>query len=253
MQVKLISKTTGVNEFENRSIDEIIVGIARVSSNRKDLFKNPEKLLRYCVLEQHWSILESCYLGFEVITSRAISQEILRHKSMSFQEFSLRYSAAIATEPIEIRKQSESNRQSSTEVFDAQLKNQIADYKIQDLITDTVDDCLANYSELLDNEVARECARMILPLATQTKIYVTGNIRSWVTFLNARLHKTAQKEIRLVAEAIRDEFIVQCPIISDCFFNFDNAYNIHILERLVLEKYGVYQQCLENIEKSSES
>lgn len=244
MQVKLITKTIGVNEFEYRTIDELIVGIARVSSSRDDLFKSPEKLLRHCILEQHWSILESCYLGFEIITSRAMSHEIIRHKSMSFQEFSLRYSNAIAMEDIEIRRQSLLNRQSSTEAFDAQLKDTMGDYNISDLIGDTVTDCFINYSELLQNGVARECARFILPLATQTKINVTGNLRSWVTFLNARLHKTAQKEIRMVAEAIRDEFIKQCPVISQCFFNFENAYNIHVLERLVLEKYDVYQQVL---------
>ncbi|HEY9703051.1 MAG TPA: FAD-dependent thymidylate synthase, partial [Allocoleopsis sp.] len=88
-------------------------------------------------------------------------------------------------------------------------------------------------------------------LATQTKINVTGNIRSWLTFLNARLHKTAQKEIRIVAEAIAAELKQQCPIICQCFFNFENAYNIHFLERLVLEKYGCYEVVKQQITQDS--
>lgn len=238
MKVRLIAKTTGAigTEYEGKSIDDIIVGIARVSSNRNtnDLFDEPHKLLRHCVLEQHWSILESASLTFEVYTSRAMSHEIIRHKSMSFQEFSLRYAEAIDIEPIELREQSKDNRQSSTEL----LENNC--YICHTQVNDSIDNIKYLYDGLLKLNVARETARFVLPLATTTKINMTANVRSIITFLNARLHKTAQKEIRLVAEAIRDIFITECPIISQCFFNFDNAYNIHILERLVLEKYKLY-------------
>lgn len=238
MKVRLIAKTTGAigTEYEGKSIDNIIVGIARVSSNRNtnDLFDEPHKLLRHCVLEQHWSILESASLTFEVYTSRAMSHEIIRHKSMSFQEFSLRYAEAIDIEPIELREQSKDNRQSSTEL----LENN--SYTCHTQVNDSIDNIKYLYDGLLKLNVARETARFVLPLATTTKINMTANVRSIITFLNARLHKTAQKEIRLVAEAIRDIFITECPIISQCFFNFDNAYNIHILERLVLEKYKLY-------------
>lgn len=238
MKVRLIAKTTGAigTEYEGKSIDNIIVGIARVSSNRNtnDLFDEPHKLLRHCVLEQHWSILESASLTFEVYTSRAMSHEIIRHKSMSFQEFSLRYAEAIDIEPIELREQSKNNRQSSTEL----LENY--SYTCHTQVNDSIDNIKYLYDGLLKLNVARETARFVLPLATTTKINMTANVRSIITFLNARLHKTAQKEIRLVAEAIRDIFITECPIISQCFFNFDNAYNIHILERLVLEKYKLY-------------
>jgi len=239
MKVRLIAKTTGAigTEYEGKSIDNIIVGIARVSSNRdtNNLFDEPHKLLRHCVLEQHWSILESASLTFEVYTSRAMSHEIIRHKSMSFQEFSLRYAEAIDIEPIELREQSKDNRQSSTEL----LENN--SYTCHTQVNDSIDNIKYLYDGLLKLNVARETARFVLPLATTTKINMTANVRSIITFLNARLHKTAQKEIRLVAEAIRDIFIKECPIISQCFFNFDNAYNIHILERLVLEKYKLYE------------
>ncbi len=237
MDAKLIAKTTGLGEYENRSIDEIIIGIARVSSSRKDLFAKPEGLLRHCVLEQHWSIFESCYLTFQIITSRAMSHEIIRHKSMSFQEFSLRYAIATDTEEIELRQQCESNRQSSTEIINPQIDKRYASEIVEDLMIQSTGD----YQDLIASGISRETARFVLPLATQTKINVTGNIRSWVTFLNARLHKTAQKEIRIIAEAIASELKQQCPIICQSFFNFEDAYHIHFLERLVLEKYGCYE------------
>jgi thymidylate synthase (FAD) len=237
MNVKLIAKTTGVDDYENRSIDEIILGIARVSSNRKDLFANPEGLLRHFALEQHWSVFESCYLTFQIITSRAMSHEIIRHKSMSFQEFSLRYSQAPDIEKIELRQQCQNNRQSSTEIINPHIDDRRADDIVNDLVVQSTGD----YQDLISTGVSRETARFILPLATQTKINATGSVRSWITFLNARLHKTAQKEIRIVAEAIAQGLILQCPIICQSFFNFEDAYDIHFLERLVLEKYGVYQ------------
>jgi thymidylate synthase (FAD) len=242
MKVRIIAKTTGAigTEYEGKSIDDIIVGIARVSSSRdtNDLFDEPYKLLRHCALNQHWSVFESASLTFEVYTSRAISHEIIRHKSMSFQEFSLRYAEAIDIEPIELREQSKNNRQSSTEIINPVNKH---NYPYAYVVDSNINNTETLYKQLIDNNVARETARFILPLATTTKINMTANVRSIITFLNARLHKTAQKEIRLVAEAIRDIFIKECPIISECFFNFDNAYNIHILERLVLEKYKLYE------------
>ncbi|HEY9706248.1 MAG TPA: FAD-dependent thymidylate synthase [Allocoleopsis sp.] len=237
MNVKLLAKTTGLDEYENRSIDEIILGIARVSSNRKDLFANPEKLLRHFALEQHWSVFESCYLTFEIITSRAITHEIIRHKSMSFQEFSLRYSKAVDIEDIELRQQCENNRQSSSDLINPIIDNRLS----SDIVEDLMIQALGDYNLLIGAGVAKEVARFVLPLATQTKINVTGNIRSWLTFLNSRLHKTAQKEIRIVAESIAEELKKQCPIICGCFFNFEDAYHVHFLERLVLEKYDCYK------------
>lgn len=251
MKVRLIAKTIGAigTEYEGKSIDDIIVGIARISSSRdtNELFDEPHKLLRHCALNQHYSVFESASMTFEVYTSRAMSHEIIRHKSMSFQEFSLRYAEAIDIEPIELREQSKNNRQSSTDIISPLLH--IPDFRtdclsnasVNEVVDDYIDLSKDLYNELLDKNVARETARFILPLATTTKINMTANVRSIITFLNARLHKTAQKEIRLVAEAIRDIFIKECPIISKCFFNFDNAYNIHILERLVLEKYKLYE------------
>lgn len=107
-------------------------------------------------------------------------------------------------------------------------------------------DSLYLYKKLIDAGVARECARFVLGENATTKIYMNANIRTWITFLNSRLHNTSQKEIRLVAEAIRDIFIKECPIISQMLFNFEDADKMHILDRLILEKYGVYQTIKDN-------
>ena len=239
MKVELISKTVGIDSFINQSIDNLIVGQARVSSNRSDdLFDEPEKLLRHCILNQHWSIFELANLGFKITTSRAMGRELLRHgKLVGLTEFSQRYSDNISVEEVELRKQSKSNRQSSTDI--------ITDDVAYNLVNNSIGLSTVNYKQLLDNEVAKETARFILPESTTTTIYMNFRIRELITFLNARLHKTAQKEIRLIAEEIRDIFIQECPIISKCLFNFENAENIHILERIVLEKYNVYELVVE--------
>lgn len=241
MKVRLVTATAGEigTEYEGKSIDDIIVGIARLSSSREinELFTEPEKLLRHCILNQHWSIQEMANLTFEVITSRAMGREMIRHKSMSVQEFSQRYQVVTEFEPIEIRIQAKDNRQSSTG---------IADVDCQDLAWSSVKECEKNYRKLIENGSARESARMVLPETTQTIMYFNGNIRSWISFLNQRLHKTAQKEIRLIAESIRDIFIQKCPIIAKSLFNFEDAYDIHIMERIVLEKYNVFTKIKEN-------
>ena len=243
MVVELIAKTQGLGRFENQSIDNIIVGQARVSTSRElnDLFDEPHKLLNHCILNQHWSIFDLANLGFYIETSRAMGREFLRHWTIHPTEFSQRYSSNISMEGIELRVQSKNNRQSSTEAFNPTL--QILDEEWE--ANKAVDFCIENvemlYKELLEKNVAKETARFILPETTSTQMYFNGTIRNWITFLNARLHQTAQKEIRMIAEQIRDIFIQECPIISKSLFDFENAYNIHILERVVLEKYKVYQ------------
>lgn len=237
MKVRLISKTVGAigTEYEGRSIDEIIVGIARLSSSREvnELFDSPEKLLRHCIMNGHWSIFTMANLTFEIETSRAIGRELLRH-SIQKQELSQRYSEVNQFEPIELRIQSKSNRQSSTEIIQDEDVNTLVNNHLE--LTNNI------YQELLNQGVSRETARFILPETTQTKLITNGSIREWITTLNQRLHKTAQKECRLVAEAIRDIFISECPIISEALFNFECAYEVHILDRLVLEKYKVFRE-----------
>lgn len=246
MKVELITKSVGITGslFENRSIDEIIVGQARVSTSRSDqeLFDTPEKLIRHCILNQHWSIFELANLGFKVETSRAIGREILRHGShIGLTEFSQRYSEVLEMEPVELRKQASSNRQSSTEVFDPQIGKSFGNKfkSASSYIEGHANSTIKIYNDMLEAGVARESARMILPETTKTTIYLNARIREIITFLNARLHKTAQKEIQEIAEVIRDIFIEQCPIIANALFNFDMAYDHHIIDQLVLEKYKV--------------
>lgn len=255
MKVRLITKTVGLHEYEGKSIDEIITGIARLSSSREinELFDEPHKLLRHCLNNGHWSVFATCNLGFEITTSRAIGRELLRHWSLQPQEISQRYKAMSEFEPIEIRKQSTNNRQSSTEVFDPVMTSDYIntytsypDTKASEAIDTALEIVKDTYNSMLESGVARECARMLLPETTQTVLYFNGKVRDWITTLNQRLHSTAQKECRLVAEAVRDLFIAECPIISKMLFNFEDADKCHILDRILLEKYGVYQMVKDN-------
>lgn len=262
MEVQIIAKTMGVGpsefskgEFENKSIDELIVGQARVSTSREiqELFDEPHKLLRHCILNQHWSIFELANINVKITTSRDIGREILRHGKMTgLTEFSQRYSKIPGIEPIEIRKAHASNRQSSTDRFEGIITLQDGtQMSANDFAKESNEAQLQSYEILLDavddqgNYVATETARGILPGATTTVIYLNFRIREFITFLNARLHKTAQKEINEIAEIMAKILIVECPIISKALFNFEHAYEIHTLEQIVLEKHKVRTQVLQ--------
>ncbi len=200
MKVNLISVTP--------KAEENIVYIARVSSKREDKKSKPEGLLNYLINNKHWSPFEHSHMSIEIETSKAIGIQLIRHRSFTFQEFSQRYQDVRELdemfEEVELRKQCEDNRQSSTEVingFEGEIKKVLFEVK-------------HTYEELLKNGVARETARMILPLCTKTKIHMTGSLRSWVHFLELRDDEHAQKEIRLIAKEIKCIFIEQFPIIS---------------------------------------
>ena len=242
MKVKLITKTIGLDEFEGQSIDNIVVGQARVSSGKigEELFETPEKLLRHCILNGHLSIFELANLGFEIETSMSIGEELLRHTAGK-TKFSFIYVLSTAYEPVEIRKQCENNRQSSTEVFDPIMyeSNGNCEYA-SDYVRYIQEDANEYYKALIEKGVAREVSRFVMPACTTTKIYMNFRIRELITLLNVRLHKTAQKEMRQLANIIKDILIKECPIISQALYNFDNAYNVHILDRVVLEKFKVY-------------
>ena len=145
-------------------------------------------------------------MGIEITTSRAISAQILRHRSFHFQEFSQRYAEVQQFEPVELRKQAEKNRQSSKQVVtDAGLES-IAKWAL-----DAAKNC---YIDLINNGVARECARMILPLCTQTTVYMTGTVRDWIHYLRLRTKEDTQKEHREIADAIKVIFNEQFPSIG---------------------------------------
>lgn len=210
MNVKLVASTP--------NIEETIVYIARVSSSRKDKKENPEKLINYLIKNSHWSPFEHGYVTMEIETSKAIGIQLLRHRSFTFQEFSQRYQDVSLMEEmfqdIELRKQATNNRQSSEEIFDPELCTIFtADsdnyFSFEDKASDEVSRFLANsegiYNALLNAGVARETARMILPMATTTKIYMTGSVRSWLHFLKIRDHSHAQKEIQIIAQDIKSQ------------------------------------------------
>jgi len=235
MKVQLITNTTGAigSDYEGKSLDEIVVGIARLSTSKEgnELFKDPAKLIRHCAIEQHWSIFQTVNLGFMIECSRAIGRQILRH-AFNPQEFSQRYSVVETYEPFDLMKQAKNNRQSSSEIVDDWTPF---------VANQSVKDSFANYEKLIKNGVSRETARNVLPECSMSKIYINGTLREYITYLNVRLHKHTEKKHRDVAEEIKKVFIEKCPIISEAFFNFESHEDIHILERLVLEKFGVYQ------------
>ena len=193
--------------------EKAIVEIARVSSSRTDKSAKPEGLINYLIKHKHWSPFEHGYMSVEIETSKAIGIQLIRHRSFTFKEFSQRYQDVKRIgdmfEPIELRKQAEDNRQSSTELIDGMIA-----YDLSDEMFEVLMDVQELYNKMLANGVARECARMILPMCTKTKIHMTGSIRSWVHFLDIRDDEHAQKEIQLVAQKIKRIFTEQFPIIS---------------------------------------
>ena len=212
MKVQLLNVTPNAEDH--------IVEVARISSSRKNKKDKPEGLLRYLVRHKHWSPFEHGHATFEIETSKAIGIQLIRHRSFSFQEFSQRYQDVNRLgdifEPIELRAQCEDNRQSSTEVIDPKIEfMDLKDVNSSDAINAYLNYGHDLYNQLLEAGVARETARMILPLATTTKIHITGSIRSWIHFLELRDDEHAQKEIQMIAKEIKQHFKEQFPIISE--------------------------------------
>ena len=199
-EVKLISITP---DSEN-----LIAYCARVSSNQQD---NPSisKLLRYCIKHKHWSIFETAYLTVEINTSRAISAQILRHRSFTFQEFSQRYAAVPDFVTYEARRQDKKNRQNSIDDMSIEDRHwfDVAQNRVQSLTASL-------YLDALDKGIAKEQARFLLPMSSKTKIYMTGNIRSWIHYLELRTGIETQKEHRDIAREIKKIFKEELPIIS---------------------------------------
>jgi thymidylate synthase (FAD) len=202
--------------------ESTIVEIARVSSTRKDKTANPEGLIKYLIDNNHWSPFEMASICFEIETSKAIGIQLLRHRSFSFQEFSQRYAEVQSFEPIEFRKQCENNRQSSTEVLakidgDGQTFNGDDGFELLEIVDAINENLLATmdlYNALLINGIAKECARMILPMCSTTTIYMSGTVRSWLHFLAIRTDEHSQKEMQIIANEIKKIFIQELPIIS---------------------------------------
>lgn len=205
--VKLVSLTQPSIEGI-RNAEELIVYCARVSNpeNQSNTETAP-KLIKYLIDHKHWSPFEMVDLCVEIKTSRAISAQLLRHKSFGFQEFSTRYSSATSITDVELRAQSAKNRQSSKEI--------ISDVDCENMVNNHLSRSLELYSILLQRNVARECARMVLPLATETTLYMKGSVRSWIHYLELRTKEDTQKEHREIAEEILELFKEVFPNISE--------------------------------------
>ena len=214
-KVKLVTNTPNA--------EETIVEIARVSSKRTDKKSKPEGLINYLIKHKHWSPFEHASMTLEINTSKAIGIQLIRHRSFTFQEFSQRYQDVNLLgdmfEPIELRKQAEDNRQSSTEEFDPIILEPVGFVPYTNPASVRIDSLLRDirvlYNKLLEAGVARETARMILPLCTKTKIYMTGTLRSWIHFFDLRDDAHAQKEIQELAKEGKEIFKQQFPVLSN--------------------------------------
>ena len=194
--------------------EKLIGYIARVSNPKNQ--ENPEVagLLRYCIKHGHWSIFEQASMTVEIETTRGIAAQILRHRSFTFQEFSQRYADTnLLAEEIpmfDLRHQDTKNRQNSLDDVPYNKKKDL-EYKIAEHFVEAMD----LYNELLGNGIAKECARFVLPLATPTRLYMTGTVRSWIHYIQLRGGHGTQKEHMDIAHAIEDIFIKEFPITSE--------------------------------------
>ena len=188
--------------------EETIAYCARVSSPNQD---NPEyaPLLRYCIKHGHWSIFEMANMVVEIKTSRAIAQQILRHRSFSFQEFSQRYAEATNYIVYLPRRQDTKNRQNSIDDLPANVQEWFLETQIENATL-----AFKTYQEALDLGIAKEQARFLLPLSTETKMYMNGTLRSWIHYLQLRTDPSTQKEHRDIADQIQEIFVDQFPAIS---------------------------------------
>lgn len=194
--------------------EQTIIEIARVSSSRTDKSEDPAPLINHLIKNRHWSPFEHASMTLEIVTSKAIGIQLLRHRSFTFQEFSQRYAKVTKIEPIEIRRQAVKNRQSSEEVFDPKIWAGSSEIKASKAIAHAIEVVQIYYNSLIEAGVAKECARMILPMATQTTIYMSGTIRSWIHLIDIRDDPHAQLEAQLIAKEMKKHFINNCPMIS---------------------------------------
>tara|TARA_B100001109_G_scaffold33770_1_gene26512 strand:- start:98 stop:736 length:639 start_codon:yes stop_codon:yes gene_type:complete len=186
--------------------------IARVSNPKNQDNNDFSKLLGYCIKHEHWSVFEQAYMTLQIETTRGIAAQILRHRSFTFQEFSQRYadSQQLGDIPIpELRRQDNKNRQNSISDLSKEIINQFNEkIKIQFNLNKQL------YQEMLDAGVAKECARFVLPLATPTRIYMTGSCRSWIHYINLRTGHGTQKEHMEIAKECKNIFSKEYPIVA---------------------------------------
>ena len=188
--------------------------VARVSNPSNQDNPNVAGLLKYCIKHQHWSVFEQAFMTLEIETNRGIAAQILRHRSFTYQEFSQRYadSSMLADEiPLfDLRRQDTKNRQNSIDDVDPFVQQEL-EITIKRHFQSGMD----IYKHMLEMGIAKECARFVLPLATPTRIYMSGSVRSWIHYINLRSAHGTQKEHMDIAHQCRDIFVEQFPICAE--------------------------------------
>jgi len=205
MEVKLISVSPDAEKH--------MAYCARVSNPNNQENDNYAGLLKYCIKHQHWSIFEQAFMTLEINTTRGLAAQILRHRSFTFQEFSQRYADTNLLDvniPLpELRRQDTKNRQNSIDDIPEEQSKMLLG-RIQNYFNEGLD----LYNELLREGIAKECARFVLPLATPTRIYMSGSVRSWVHYIDLRSGHGTQKEHMDIANACKSIFTEQFPTVS---------------------------------------
>ena len=193
--------------------EKLMAYIARVSNPKNQSNENFAKLLSYCIKNEHWSVFEQSFMTIQIETNRGIAAQILRHRSFTFQEFSQRYadSSQLGEIPLpELRRQDTKNRQNSIEDLSPETKA-----KYEGKIKNHFKNASILYEEMLKEGIAKECARFILPLATPTRIYMTGSCRSWIHYINLRSANGTQKEHQIIALNCKEIFSNNFPIVAE--------------------------------------
>ena len=206
MSVKLISVTPDA--------EKMMAYVARVSNPNNQENPNYAKLLGYCIKHNHWSVFEQAFMTLEIETTRGLAAQILRHRSFTYQEWSQRYAdSSMLAESIpmfDLRRQDTKNRQNSIDDIDDFVKQE---YEIK--IRRHFDEAMVLYQSMLDMGIAKECARFVLPLATPTRMYMSGSVRSWIHYITLRSANGTQKEHMDIAEACKKIFVEQFPTCAE--------------------------------------
>ena len=206
MTVKLVSVTPDAEKH--------IAYVARVSNPKNQDNEKFSGLLKYCIAHGHWSIFEQAFMTVEINTTRGLAAQILRHRSFTYQEFSQRYAdSSLLGDKIplpKLRRQDTKNRQNSTDDLDEFL---VQDFELD--MEKLFDKSMKLYKSMLDAGIAKECARFVLPLATPTRLYMTGSVRSWIHYIDLRSAHGTQKEHMDVAEGVRSIFNEQFPVVAE--------------------------------------
>ena len=206
MNVKFVSVTPDA--------EKTMAYVARVSNPKNQDNEKFAGLLKYCIQHGHWSVFEQAHMTVEINTTRGLAAQILRHRSFTYQEFSQRYAdSSLLEEHIavpELRRQDEKNRQNSTDHIDPMYV-----MGVRSRIRRHFDDSMTLYKDMLEAGVAKECARFVLPLATPTRLYMTGSVRSWIHYINLRSAHGTQKEHMEIVENVRKVFIEQFPTVAE--------------------------------------